>query len=110
MFRTRASTPRLISRPTSSIRPWIQVRHVARRERGRPVGVANHWTPEKLAVDDRFPLTAELNQHMHPTMVERKIRGQHGNVTTLTKSAKSFSSVHVRSQIVSPDLCGMLYL
>jgi hypothetical protein len=108
MFRARASTPRLITRPTSIIRPWIQLRYAARRDLGRPAGLLNHWTPEKLAVDGRFPLTAELYQHMHPSKVEKKIR-QHGDVSK-TKNVKSFSSVYVRSQIVSPDLCGMLHL
>jgi hypothetical protein len=108
MFRIRASTPRLISGPTSIVRPWIQLRHASRRDVGRPAGLLSHWTPEKLAVDDRFPLTAELYQHMHPSKVEKKTR-QVGDVSKI-KNAKSFSNVYVRSQIVSPDLCGMLHL
>jgi hypothetical protein len=109
MFRTCASTPRLISRSTSIVRPLIQLRHAARRVVGRPTGIIDHWTPEKLAVDDRFPLTAALHQHMHPSKLEKKSRGQFGDASK-HKAAKSFSNVYVRSQIVSPDLCGMLHL
>jgi hypothetical protein len=105
MFRTSAPAPRLVPQLKSSIRPWIQVRH-----RGRPAGQTRHWTDEKLAVSERYPLTAELNEHMHPSLVEKKTKltgKARGQVNPLSKT---FSNVHLRTQIVSPDLCGMSYL
>jgi hypothetical protein len=77
------------------------------------VGSTVHWNAERLAVDHRYPLSAELNEVMHPNMWQRKARpGVTSNKRATKKQPNKgagASAVHVRNQIVSPDLCGMLY-
>jgi hypothetical protein len=109
MFRTRPSIPQLFPGRGGTARPWHQFR-CASRGLGRPKNMKVHFTPEKLVTSDRYPLTHELNETMHPSMLQktRKQKAGPGKVA-LGSAAKSIANVHVRSQIVSPDLCGMLY-
>jgi transcription factor 1 len=108
MFRTRPSIPQ--SQWSWSARPWLQSR-CASRVAGRPKNLKVHFTPEKLVTSDRYPLTHELNETMHPSMLQKTKKHKAGpGKVVLGSAAKSTANVHVRSQIVSPDLCGMLYL
>jgi hypothetical protein len=75
------------------------------------MGITDHWTAEKLAVSTRYPLSAELSQIMHPTMVQKKSAERVPKQRVVNKAAKkTMSNVHLRNQIVSPGLCGMSYL
>jgi hypothetical protein len=103
MFRIRPPLPRLASRLSVADRPWTQSRCASV---GRPVGSKDHWTPEKLATRDEYPLTVALSQVMHPSMATKKTRR---NSSSPTGSSKTHSAVHVRTQIVSPGLCGMWF-
>jgi len=102
MFRTHTVALRLPSRLESKYLSWQQVRHSTD-------GLTLHWTPEKLATSERYPLTADLNRCMHPSLVEKRGR-YYDNVKTKLGKRKTSSSVVLRTQIVSPDLCGMSYL
>lgn len=56
-----------------------------------------HWTPEKLSLSDQYPLSAELNKVMNPVVEVARKRSVN----------RPKAGVHLRNQIVSPDLCGM---
>lgn len=108
MFCIRPSILRVAARSCGTGRRWASSRGVTiehDKTRGRPKGVASHWTSEKLATSDEYPLTTALNNVMHPSMHEKKTKNRSAKLT-----AKTYSGVHLRTQIVSPDLCGMLYL
>jgi hypothetical protein len=101
MFRTRHSLSRIAS-PPSSLRP-LQPSRCVSRQVGRQKGSKHHWTPEKLATSDTYPLTHLLNERMHPSNApkkEKKMRSAPG-------TSKTLSAVNLRTQIVSPRLCGM---
>lgn len=99
MFRTRTVALRLHSRLERKSLSWQQVRH-------HQAGLTYHWTDKNLATSKRYPLTADLNRCMHPSLVEK--RGHvYDNVKTKLGKRKTASSVVLRTQIVSPDLCGM---
>ncbi|KAJ4344984.1 hypothetical protein N0V95_006021 [Ascochyta clinopodiicola] len=61
-----------------------------------------HWTPEKLATTEKYPLTLELFDKMHPNTEEPAKKTPQGQ-SRLKK--KSITTRHARTQIVSPDLC-----
>jgi hypothetical protein len=116
MFRTHRITCRLGDQSTAIIRPWTQVRYAAGRQAGRRAGVNSHWTPEKLALSNRYPLSTEMSQLIHPTLLQEAQKKSKGKspkqlprqrVVGVSATLKTASNVHVRSQIVSPDLCGM---
>jgi hypothetical protein len=113
MFRARPSIPRLFSRWSGTTRLCLQARCYATKPRGqgRPKNLKDHFTPEKLATSDQYPLTHELVKVMHPSMLEHVKKKKAGpGQKLLGRVATTTASTHVRSQIVSPDLCGMLCL
>ncbi|KAH4010582.1 rRNA adenine N(6)-methyltransferase [Parastagonospora nodorum] len=66
--------------------------------------MGTYWTPKKLAISERYPLTADLHRCMHPALVEK--RGKvYDNVRTKIGKLKTSAGVVLRTQIVSPDLC-----
>ena len=78
--------------------PWTQLRGAAFSRRW-----ADHWTEEKLSTSHEYPLAGALSKVMHPKLA-KKLPKEKG------KMSKTSSAGHVRTQIVSPGLCGMLFL
>ncbi len=71
---------------------------------GRPKGSKNENWPEKLQSDKRYPLTVALNNAIQPVVVAPfSPKSKEGSERTATRGQTS----HVRTQIVSPELCGM---
>jgi hypothetical protein len=101
MFRIRPCVTNRNPRYSSLFRPLCQARCYAGP--GRPKGTQDNWAGEKLAINKDFPLTVALNERIHPTMLPKKTR----NYAEKARG-KMMSSVHVRTQIVSPGLCGTL--
>ena len=62
----------------------------------------NYWSEEKLAVDEKYPLSLAMRDVIHPSLETRVKRRRGPNVG----SSVMAGGVHVRAQIVSPDLCG----
>ncbi|CAE7210216.1 hypothetical protein PTNB73_09192 [Pyrenophora teres f. teres] len=103
MFRTRPSIPRNSWRWSASVKPWSQIRLATIKhggKAGRPKG-ASYWTDEKLATDDRYPLSGAMRARIHPDLEPRLNKRR---MPIAGASAKA-GGVHVRAQIVSPDLC-----
>lgn len=113
MIRIRPASSRVSSlSPTILIRPTIHVRHIAAKSRikkdknGRTIP---HWTPEKLQTSPEYPLSSALDSilrpRQEPVKQSRKRKGSGpGGIFEVN------DSVYVRTQIVSPRLCGMLSL
>jgi hypothetical protein len=114
MFRARQSIPRLSSRCSGTPRLCLQAARcyvTKSREVGRPKNLREHFSPDKLATSDQYPLTHELIKTMHPSMLEQVKKKKAGpGQKLLGRVSKSVAHTYVRSQIVSPDLCGMLCL
>ncbi|KAF1844003.1 S-adenosyl-L-methionine-dependent methyltransferase [Cucurbitaria berberidis CBS 394.84] len=102
MFRIRSSISRITCRPSASIRRPSQTRFATNKHAGstgRKKGQKVHWSDEKLQTSEKFPLSLALNEVIHPSL-EPKIKRRPS-----TSSLSLSSSGHVRTQIVSPDLC-----
>ncbi|KAF9701250.1 hypothetical protein EKO04_000825 [Ascochyta lentis] len=97
MFRTRPSLPRLSQRCTKLNKACI-----SRASAGAKAGRTSHWTPEKLATTEKYPLTLELFEKMHPNTEEPARRTSRGQARP---KKTSITTRHARTQLVSPDLC-----
>jgi hypothetical protein len=106
MIRTRPSIPRIA---------WPSVRHKAQTRcvsaaaadapaRRRTKGALTHWQGDKLDTTEKYPLSVALSKVIHPSILPKETKGTRKVVRGKTVSS---SGVHVRTQIVSPDLCGM---
>jgi transcription factor 1 len=100
MIRIRPTIPRNAWRANAFVRQWNQT---------RPAGTTagrkrkdEYWTAEKLSIKHQYPLSVAVADAIHP----------HDEVATKLKKTKNagkrelIGGVHVRTQIVSPDLCG----
>jgi hypothetical protein len=106
MIRIRPSLPHILRPPSALVGQWIQARSATYKhggQVGRPRGAQSYWSEEKLATNEEYPLSAVMRDTIHPQLEPRgksRKRPVHG------KAALTFGGVHVRAQIVSPDLCG----
>ncbi|KAF1946417.1 S-adenosyl-L-methionine-dependent methyltransferase [Clathrospora elynae] len=98
MFRIHPSTRRIFRRPSTLIRQWSQTRN-ASSERGRQKTTPTHWTDEKLKTHSEYPLSAAMSKLIHPKHTSLEPKSYIANPSVRT------AGVHVRTQIVSPDLC-----
>ncbi|KAH7401412.1 hypothetical protein BKA66DRAFT_565054 [Pyrenochaeta sp. MPI-SDFR-AT-0127] len=104
MICIRPSLSRIICRSSALVSPWTQVRFatiVHGRNVGRQKGSKDHWTAERLQTNEKYPLTSALNEAIHPSLEPKKAARKR----SLTSASSTWSGVHVRTQIVSPDLC-----
>ena len=67
------------------------------------LGVQDHWNPETLRTTEKYPLSIQLFEKVHPETEDKRVR--RGSPAHKIK-LKSATSHHARTQIVSPDLCG----
>ena len=58
---------------------------------------------EKLALDEKYPLTSALHDKIHPTQQAKVLKSGKKSGASATYEAPG---VFVRTQIVSPQLCG----
>ena len=106
MIRIRPTISRNIWRPNAAFLQLSQTRFATIRhggKTGRPKGATSYWSEEKLAVDEKYPLSLTMKKVIHPSF-ETKVKRRRG--ANVGGSAMA-GGVHVRAQIVSPDLCGM---
>ncbi|CAO2656407.1 Nn.00g052100.m01.CDS01 [Neocucurbitaria sp. VM-36] len=104
MFRIRPSISRLFRRKSASIGPLSQTRLATfkhGRSTGRQRGQKEHWTAEKLQTSDKYPLSVAMEELIHPNLEPKKTKKKSYSL----RPGTTWSSVHVRPQIVSPDLC-----
>jgi hypothetical protein len=109
MFRLRPLPLRSTYRSSGTYRPWTQPR--CAHSLGRPKGqMGGHWTAEKLATSDEYPLSGALTTVTHPRLMppKKKVRNARSSKSAFGPATRS--AVTVRTQIVSPGLCGMLFL
>jgi transcription factor 1 len=105
MIRIRPSLPRILWPSSASVRQWTQTRPATYShggKAGRPKGAHAYWSEEKLRTSSKYPLSEVMKDTVHPNLEPKGKRRQvpaHGPSPT-------FGGVHVRPQIVSPDLCG----
>ncbi|KAF2827567.1 S-adenosyl-L-methionine-dependent methyltransferase, partial [Ophiobolus disseminans] len=99
MFRVRPSLPRsgLATRVANRSRQQLRCASA-----GRPKGLKDHWTAEKLATVDDYPLSSVLKGVIHPSMMKKKTRTKGAGPV---KPTNTISAVNVRTQIVSPRVC-----
>lgn len=105
MIRIRPTISRNIWRSHISLLSQGQTRFATVKhggKRGRPKGATGYWSEEKLATDEKYPLSFTMKELIHPSL-EPKVKRKRG--ANIGPSALS-GGVHVRAQIVSPDLCG----
>lgn len=98
MFRIRPSISRVLpqTRPEIRSRPQVRLASSSRPKKGREI-----WTNERLQVDGKYPLATAVRDAIHPSLEVRK-KARKG----ILSSTQSVHGVHLRTQIVSPDLCG----
>ncbi|KAF2129871.1 hypothetical protein P153DRAFT_225878 [Dothidotthia symphoricarpi CBS 119687] len=104
MYRARPSIPRIAFRTRRPGECWTQVRCAAssRDSKGRK-GQTPHWTAEKLETSEEFPLTQALSKTIHPALEPTKKPRKQGAPVHLHRIPVG---INVRTQIVSPRLCG----
>ena len=109
MIRIRPSIPRKIWRANAIVRQWNQARSAATNpggklgRPGRPRTRDSYWNDEKLSITHKYPLSEAVADAIHPddevkTRRKKKTRNEHKVVVP--------GGVHVRAQIVNPELCG----
>ncbi|KAH7085910.1 hypothetical protein BKA63DRAFT_500732 [Paraphoma chrysanthemicola] len=86
MFQLRHLIRHQVPRSYILTQPWGQVRYA------RAKGWKPHWSPEKVATSDEYPLSVALWNKVRPILSE-------------APRSKKLSGTHVRPQIVSPGLC-----
>ncbi|EUC49682.1 hypothetical protein COCMIDRAFT_83931 [Bipolaris oryzae ATCC 44560] len=104
MIRIRPTISRNIWRSHISLFSQGQTRFATVKhggKRGRPKGTNSYWSEEKLETDEKYPLSFAMNELIHPSLEPRvkKRRGANTGPSALS------GGIHVRAQIVSPDLC-----
>lgn len=104
MFRIRPPLSRLNKQPTKFSSVWSPNLSIRARI-GTKAGLLNHWKEEKLVTTEKYPLSLELFDKMHPNTEEPVARRAAGNARF---NKKTITTRHVRTQLVSPDLCGTL--
>jgi hypothetical protein len=106
MMRIRPIISRNVWRWNASVRQSSQARSAATStggKRGRPKGQQHYWSDEKLSTVPKYPLSAAMAETIHPNMeikTPRRKKTRNESATVLP------GNIHVRTQIVSPDLCG----
>ncbi|KAI4618009.1 uncharacterized protein J4E87_008018 [Alternaria ethzedia] len=105
MMRIRPIIPRNVWRGNISVRQWNQARSVATApggKRARSKEQHHYWTDEKLSTPAEYSLSAAMAERIHPNKEEAapKKRRTRNEGAAIVKGG-----VHVRTQIVSPDLC-----
>jgi hypothetical protein len=108
MIRIRPSLARIPWPSSASSRQWSQTRHLTTKhdgKRGRPRGQTYwHEEKEKLSTSEKYPLSQVMRDTIHPDL---EPKGKARKRKTVIHGASPLSGgVHVRAQIVSPDLCG----
>lgn len=103
MFRIRPSISRILPRPCPGLPSRTQVRLAtsSRGQRSTRKVRKEQWTQERLQVDEKYPLAAAVREATQLSQETRK-RPVAGEIS----STQSVHGVHLRTQIVSPDLCG----
>ena len=106
MFRIHPVIPRNTWRVNTVARQWNQTRLAAKAAAATPkggrVGKEKYWSDEKLSISHKYPLSLAVAKVIHPDK-EVKTRMKK---TRNEKKAVTTGGIHVRTQIVSPDLCG----
>ncbi|KAF2630133.1 S-adenosyl-L-methionine-dependent methyltransferase [Macroventuria anomochaeta] len=102
MIRIRPSLPRLSTHLKRTGKAWFANSASGRVSKGTRDGVPMHWNKETLATSDKYPLSQELFDKVHPNTEEPHRRMIKGHTREKRKTATSH---HARTQIVSPDLC-----
>lgn len=93
-------------------RRWIPTARIPRQS-VRYVS-AGHWTNAKLTTSEKYPLTKTLTETKQDLENEAKPAGRKSRSTSLIgklfitrdETYSSHTNSYVRTQIVSPELCG----
>lgn len=107
MIRIRPTISRSTWRSSAALLQPSQARFASIKhggKGGRSRSAPNYWNEEKLAVDEKYPLSLTMQQVIHPSLETRVKRRRGANVG----ASANAGGVHVRAQIVSPELCGTL--
>ncbi|USP73337.1 uncharacterized protein yc1106_00611 [Curvularia clavata] len=102
MIRIRPTISRNIWRPNAAFLQLSQTRFATIRhggKTGRPKGATSYWSEEKLAVDEKYPLSLTMKKVIHPSF-ETKVKRRRG--ANVGGSAMA-GGVHVRAQITGAD-------
>ncbi|CAN9086897.1 unnamed protein product [Alternaria sp. RS040] len=104
MFRIHPVIPRNTWRVNTVARQWNQARLAAKAAatpKVRRVSREKYWSDEKLSISHKYPLSLAVAKVIHPDNEVKTRRKKTRN----QKKAVIPGGIHVRTQIVSPDLC-----
>ncbi|KAH9862231.1 hypothetical protein IAQ61_010434 [Plenodomus lingam] len=102
MIRIHQSISRVLGQQSARVVNFAQRRSATTnhsRGAGRKSGAWSNWPSEKLQINDQYPLTKALSAVIHPSKEVGTSRPE-----TVSYKRRD-NAVHVRSQIVSPNLC-----